>query len=221
MFALAMLLPKVTPQASTGLHAMTALMRRGSAVTSLIAASIMYTGTYGVYTYITPFLSEHSGISGAVLSAIFLANGIAGFLGNMAGGWISGRSPYKSVLTTVVLAIGAILLLPVLGASPAIAIGLVTLWGFSLSMQAISMQIWLQGNAPDQREAMQALFVCLSQTALGLGALAGGIVVDHVGTSGAMLFGGIASLTTLVLAMLQQRLQPSTDAAQRAAAIVH
>lgn len=205
MIALAVLLPKVAPQASTGLQAMMVLMRRGSAVTSLVAASIMYTGTYGAYTYIAPFLSEHSGISGAVLSAIFLANGVAGFLGNMAGGWISGRSPYRSVLTTAALAIFAILLLPILGASPVIAIGLVTVWGFSLGMQAISMQMWLQGDAPDLREAMQGLFVCLTQAALGLGALVGGIVVDNAGTSGAMLFGGFASLTTLVLAMLHQR----------------
>jgi predicted MFS family arabinose efflux permease len=208
MIALAVLLPKVAPQVSTGLHAMLVLMRRGSAVTSLLAASIMYTGTYGAYTYIAPFLSEHSGISGTVLSAIFLANGVAGFLGNMVGGWISGRSPYRSVLTTAVLAIGAILLLPVLGTSPLLAIGLVTVWGLSLGLQAISMQMWLQGDAPNLREAMQALFVCLSQAALGLGALAGGIVVDHAGTSGAMLFGGIASLTTLVLAILHRRCWP-------------
>ncbi|MCW2370053.1 hypothetical protein [Sphingobium sp. B11D3D] len=36
---------------------------------------------------------------------------------------------------------------------------------------------------------MQGLFVCLTQAALGLVALAGGIVVDRAGTSGAMLFG--------------------------------
>lgn len=205
MIALAAMLPKVPAQASAGLRDMAALLRQGRAVTSLIAASVMYTGTYGAYTYIAPFLSEHSGISGTVLSAIFLANGVAGFLGNMFGGWISGRSPYRSVLTTASLAIGSILLLPILSASPVVAIGLVTVWGFSLGMQAISMQSWLQGNALDRREAMQALFVCLSQAAIGLGAFAGGIVVDHSGTAGAMLFGGVASLTTLVLAMLQQR----------------
>ncbi|MCW2370054.1 hypothetical protein [Sphingobium sp. B11D3D] len=128
---------------STGLHAMIVLMRRGLAVTSLVAASIMYTGNYGAYTYIAPFLRKHSGISGAVLSAFFLANGVVRFLGNMAGGWISRGSLYRSVLTTAALVIGAILLLPILASSPVLAIGLVRVWGFSLGMQAISMQMWL------------------------------------------------------------------------------
>lgn len=210
MVALAMLLPKVPAQASAGLRDMSALLREKPAVISLIAGSIMYTGTYGAYTYIAPFLSEHAGITGAVLSAVFLANGVTGFVGNMVGGWISGRSPYRSVLANASIAIVAILLLPLLGFSPVLAIALVMVWGFSIGMQAISMQSWLQGNAPGRRDAMQALFVCLSQAALGLGALAGGVVVDHAGTSGAMVFGAAASLCTLFLAMLQHRSRSPT-----------
>jgi predicted MFS family arabinose efflux permease len=102
------------------------------------------------------------------------------------------------------IASAAILLLPIFGSVKGIAIGLVTIWGFSLGMQAISLQSWLQGEAPGRREGMQALFVSLSQAAIGLGALTGGVVVDEYGVSGAMLWGGFASLATLVIAAHRQ-----------------
>ncbi|MGZ8284070.1 MAG: MFS transporter [Allosphingosinicella sp.] len=203
--ALLALLPAVPAQASAGLRDMAALLRQRSTRTALLAASIMYTGTFGAYTYIAPFLSERSGISGQLLSAVLLANGAAGFVGNMFGGWLSGPSPYRSVLATAAIASASILLLPILGSAATLAIALVTIWGFSLGMQAISLQSWLQGEAPDRREAMQALFVCLSQAAIGLGALTGGLVVDRYGVSGAMLWGGFASLATLAIVVARPR----------------
>lgn len=205
VLAVLALLPAIHSTASTGLRDMIALLRQGHARTALLAASIMYTGTYGAYTYIAPFLSEHSGISGQLLSLVLLANGGAGFAGNMLGGSLSSRSPYRSLLVTASVAAVSILLLPILGNSAGLAIGLVTIWGFSLGMQAISLQSWLQGAAPERREAMQALFVCLSQAAIGLGALTGGVIVDRFGTTGAMLWGGFASLITLAIAVLRQR----------------
>jgi predicted MFS family arabinose efflux permease len=48
---------------------------------------------------------------------------------------------------------------------------------------------------------MQALFVSLSQLAIGLGALTGGLVVDRLGTSSAMVEGGLAAVLTLAVVM--------------------
>lgn len=196
--ALLGLLPKVHPQPSTGFTDMMAILQGRDGRLRIFAASVMYAGTYAAYTYIAPFLSEKAAISGEVLSGVLLASGLAGFLGNMAGGWLSGHDARRSVLVTAAIAIVSILLLPALGANPAVAILLVTVWGFSLGMQAISLMSWLQGSEPRRRDAMQALFVSLSQLAIGVGALIGGLVVDSVGTSGAMIAGVLAAMVTLI-----------------------
>jgi predicted MFS family arabinose efflux permease len=199
--ALLALLPKIPAQPSAGLAEMLAILRGRRSRLLIFAASVMYAGTYAAYTYIAPFLSEKTAISGERLSAVLLASGVAGFFGNIAGGWLAGRDAGVSVLLTVALAIASILLLTVTGTHPVLAIPLVIAWGFSLGMQAISLLSWLQASEPRRRDALQALYVSLSQLAIGLGALTGGLIVDRVGTTGAMMEGALAAVVTLVIAI--------------------
>jgi predicted MFS family arabinose efflux permease len=72
------LLPIVQPIASAGLRDMIALLRQGKSRTALLAASVMYTGTFGAYTYVAPFLSQQAGIAGEMLSLLLFASGAAG-----------------------------------------------------------------------------------------------------------------------------------------------
>jgi predicted MFS family arabinose efflux permease len=52
---------------------------------------------------------------------------------------------------------------------------------------------WLFEAAPRQLEAVQAVFVSLSQVAIGAGALAGGLLVDRVGVTGALSLAVVAT----------------------------
>lgn len=61
-------------------------------------------------------------------------------------------------------------------------------------MLPIAMQTWMFAAAPRQIEAVQAVFVSVAQAAIGVGALAGCVLVDHLGVSGALWFGAAGAI---------------------------
>ncbi len=58
----------------------------------------------------------------------------------------------------------------------------------------MSIQTWNAQAAPDHAESAGALLVTTFQIAIALGAIIGGVLVDMMGTLGAIGYGGIAAL---------------------------
>ncbi|MBY3139002.1 MFS transporter [Rhizobium laguerreae] len=197
--AVATLLPSLPATNRRGIRGMPALLRRPRARIGLIAVLTIFLAHFAAYTFVTPFLNERSGIAGPLLSSLLLANGIAGFAGNALGGWISSKKVNLSVIVASALLGGSALLLLWLGEYQAAAAAAVVVWGLSFGMVPIAMQSFLQSAAKDAIEDMQAMFVMVGQIAIGMGALAGGVIVDGAGLGGAMLFGGLAALSTILL----------------------
>ena len=200
--ALLAVLPSIRAEKGGGLTEIPSIVRERSARIGLAAATLIFVGQFAAYTYVAPFLKEAAGIEGGVLSMILLANGVAGFLGNIAGGWLSGRDPRLAVIVTGVLLGGAVLLLATTGANAGLAALMVVIWGLGFGMLPISMQSLLFASAPGRIEGMQALFTTVAQAAIGAGALLGGMIVDHVGITGALFLGGLAALGTSAAALL-------------------
>ncbi|MFW0887911.1 hypothetical protein [Pseudomonas sp. P105] len=61
-------------------------------------------------------------------------------------------------------------------------------------MLPIAIQSWIFKAAPDRLEVVAALFVATGQLAMGVGALIGGVVVDHFGVQMAIGVGVAGTL---------------------------
>jgi predicted MFS family arabinose efflux permease len=199
------LLPPIPAEKGSGLNEIPPLLRQRSSRLGLTAAVLMFVGQFAAYTYVAPFLSQRAGIAGGALSVLLLVNGAAGFCGNMAGGWLSGRNPRAAIIATSLLLGGSVLLLALTGTSPWAASLMVVVWGFGFGMLPISMQSLLFSTAPGRLEGMQALFTTVAQAAIGGGALLGAVIVDHVGLGGALITGSAAALATAVLVVATRR----------------
>ncbi len=202
------LLPSIPSSRSAGLGDIPPILRQRASRLGLMAAVLIFVGQFAAYTYVAPFLKEHAGIEGGTLSILLLANGAAGFVGNMSGGWLSARNPRAAIVTMGLVLGGSVLLLALFGASPMLAAAMVVLWGFGFGMLPISMQSLLFATAPDRVEGMQALFTTVAQAAIGAGALLGGLIVDHVGSGGALVTGAFAALATVVLVVATDPARP-------------
>jgi predicted MFS family arabinose efflux permease len=196
------LLPSIPPGASAGLSNIPPILKRRSSRHGLSAAVLIFVGQFAAYTYVAPFLKEHAGIDGGALSLLLLANGAAGFLGNMGGGWLSAKNPRLAVIAMGVILGLAIMTLALGGTQPVLASAMVIVWGFGFGMLPIAMQSLLFETAPESLEGMQAIFTSVAQAAIGAGALVGGVIVDHVGVSGALVTGVIAAFGTALLVAL-------------------
>ncbi|MGV7209884.1 MFS transporter [Oxalobacteraceae bacterium A2-2] len=197
------LLPSVPGAAAVRLRDLPQLLRVQKARLGLLATLLVFVGQFAAYTYVTPFLSQVSGMGAKAISALLLAYGAAGFIGNLVGGWAVARSVRASLIATGAILGGSTLLLPLLGTHPALAAVLVVVWGLGFGMMPISVQTWIFKAAPDAMESGGALFVAIAQISLSSGALAGGLAVDHLGVSSAMLVGGVFALAMAAVIWLR------------------
>jgi len=84
--------------------------------------------------------------------------------------------------------------MPLFGATAAGATVLIVIWGLAFGMMPISVQTWMFKAAPDAMESGGAVFVATAQISLASGALVGGVSVDYLGVSSAMVVGGVFAL---------------------------
>ncbi|QSX73723.1 MFS transporter [Lysobacter arenosi] len=211
--AVAMWLPSIRAESTNGLKQIPAVLRQRNAQVGLLAAVLIFIAQFATYTYITPFLNQITHIDARSLSVILLGYGLAGFGGNLLGGWAAGRNVRLTLVSTALLIGLPVLLLALTGANAFAAVTWVLLWGLGFGMLPIAMQTWLFSAAPDRLESMAALFVSIAQAAIGAGALLGGLTVDHLGVVATMWVGGALAMATALLIQRSQHGRPTTNSA--------
>jgi len=171
-----------------------ALLRVQKARLGMLATLLVFIGQFAAYTYVTPFLSQTAGLSAKAISALLLIYGAAGFVGNLIGGWAVAKSVKNSLIATGVIMGLSAAAMPLFGTGAVGATVLIVIWGLAFGMMPISVQTWMFKAAPDAMESGGAVFVSTAQISLASGALVGGVSVDHLGVSSAMVVGGLFGL---------------------------
>lgn len=188
------LLPRLPVAKALTFRQLPELLRVKKARLGIMVTLLIFIGQFAAYTYITPFLSQIAGLNAATIGALLLTYGAAGFAGNLVGGWAVAQSVRKSLIATgLVLGLSAAAL-PLLGTGLIGATVLIIIWGLAFGMMPISVQTWIFQAAPHAMESGGAVFVATAQISLASGALVGGIAVDHLGVSSAMVVGGLFAL---------------------------
>jgi predicted MFS family arabinose efflux permease len=136
---------------------------------------------------------------------LLLVYGTAGLAGNVIAGKILARSVRAGLIATGVVMGLSTALLPLLGTGLVGATLLVIVWGIAFGMMPMSVQTWIFQAAPHAMESGGAVFVTTAQIALSSGALVGGLAVDHLGVSSAMVVGGVLALAMAAVALLWAR----------------
>ncbi|WGG52161.1 MFS transporter [Rugamonas sp. DEMB1] len=193
------LLPALPTNHAVRLGQLPQLLRLRKVQLGIVAIMLIFIGQFAAYTYVTPFLVQVSAMSAKTISALLLAYGAAGFVGNIIGGWAVAKSVRGSLIGTgLVLGLSG-LALPFFGNNAAAVTALIVVWGLAFGAMPISVQSWMFSAMPGTMEAGGALFVFTAQVALASGALVGGLSVDHLGVSSAMTVGGLFALAMAVV----------------------
>jgi predicted MFS family arabinose efflux permease len=77
----------------------------------------------------------------------------------------------------------------------------VGIWGFAFGLLPVGFQNWIVRSAPDEAESAGGLLVATFQVAIALGAIWGGVLVDHSGALGAVSYAAIAALLGAALVL--------------------
>ncbi|MCW1918091.1 MFS transporter [Rhodobacter sp. KR11] len=181
------------------------LLARPQVALANLAALLAFMGQFVVFTYVRPLLEGVSGFSVPALSGVLLVMGLSGVVGSW---WVGGalkRSLFRPlVVLPGLMAVVALGLVFAATSQPAV-VGLFLAWGFLAASAPIGWGLWLSRALPQETEAGGGLQVAAIQTAIALGSLTGGLVLDAAGWQASiamgagvlMLASGAAAVTAL------------------------
>lgn len=168
----------------------------------LLAVFFAVAGQFAAYTFINPVLLTLTRLSPKALSQVFLAYGVAGFIGNFLGGQGAAKN-IRAAKFGVLLVLGLIIVaFARLAGDPPAAIALVAAWGLVWGALPILHQAWALRASPNLAEGGSALFVAVFQGSIALGAGLGGAAVQTVGLAAGMTLGGLSILIALAVSAL-------------------
>lgn len=191
--------PSLPSMSSTSLSSLGATLRRPAIRMSLFATFCIASGHYAAFTYIRPFLEDIPKLDAPSLSLVLLGFGIAGFFGNILGGLISQRSARVAIAASAIGIACAMTAAVGAGTSHLVASAAIVLWGLSFGAYPVSIQTYLTQAAPDDAESAGAVHLSTFMIAVSLGAIFGGILVDHLGPVTTFAMAGGAALIGAIL----------------------
>lgn len=191
-------LPSLPARGQRGIGDMLDLLRRRYFLVGLIASMLSWGSAFTLFTYLRPFLEQVTGVGVTGLSILLLALGCAGFVGT----WASGRfikDDVSRLLPLPALVMGAVTAaLLLVGGWPIAAGLLLVVWGAMNTAMSVIWMTWMSQNAEDAPEAAGGLMVAAVQASILLGAVVGGLLLDHFSISAVL----VASVALAVIAVL-------------------
>lgn len=187
-------LPPLPPLTVTGLGVLRGLLAGRGTRTGVLVTFLIVPAHFGSYTYVTPFLAGTTHAGPGLITALLLLYGAAGLLGNVLAGGRAAGALRPVFGTAAVLLAAAALLLPLLGTGGPGAAVLLALWGTAYGAVPVCALSWFLAAAPHAPEGAGVVFTSAFQAAFSIGALAGGLAVDHSSPGTVMLLGGTVAL---------------------------
>ncbi|BDD69442.1 MFS transporter [Streptomyces coelicolor] len=201
VFAMLLLVvPPLPTDEPTRLSALTGMLRSVNTRFALVMTFLVVLAHFGAYTYVTPFLEQVTHVSAGLITVYLLVYGVAGIAGNFLGGSAVARYPIGTFAAAALMIAGATVLLPVLGKEDLGAVALLVLWGVAYGAVPVCSQTWFAKASPDSPEASSVLFTASFQATISIGALVGGVVVDHSSPSMVMTLAGTAAALVVLVA---------------------
>lgn len=141
------------------------------------AGAVGFGGMFAVYSYVSPLLTEVTGLAATTVPVVLALFGVGMTVGTLLGGRLADRSVPRTVLlgfaaTTVVL-----VLVAVLGRSPVPGVLAVVGLGVASQVLGLALQSWLMDLSPQAPSLGAALCHSALNVGNAAGAWAGGLVI--------------------------------------------
>ncbi|AZM47648.1 MFS transporter [Streptomyces sp. WAC 06738] len=192
--ALLAVLPPLAASQAVRPRLLAAQLRNPGVRAGIAATALVVFGHFSAYTYVSPALQQLSGIDERYVAPLLFGFGAAGLIGNFVAGAALSRHVHRSVLVITLSLAAAMPLFLLLGRMAAGGAVLLIVWGLAYGGVSVGLQTWMIKAAPQAVEAASALWVAVFNLSIGLGALAGGVMVDALSLRGVLWLGGACAL---------------------------
>ncbi|WP_329467951.1 MFS transporter [Streptomyces sp. NBC_01431] len=197
---LLLVVPALPAVQATRLNVLGGMFRSINTRFALVLTFLIVLAHFGTYAYVTPFLEQVTGVSPGLITVYLLAYGVAGIAGNFLGGSAVTRYPRATFAAAAAMIACVTLLLPVLGKWDLGAVALLVVWGIAYGAVPVCSQTWFAKANTASPEASSVVFTASFQATFSIGALTGGLVIDHTSPSTVMTLGGCAAALMVLVA---------------------
>lgn len=164
---------------SAGMMLAAARTRGVRYVLSLTALVVI--GQFATYSFVSPVLVQRGSVQLEDIGLMLLVYGIAGLIGNFAIAPLLRRSPPMGVVVVIVGTLAGLLAVLLLMRSPTAALLVMPLWGLFFGGVTVALQAFINAEAESVIEEATALNSAAFNSAIALGALLGGVVLEAGG----------------------------------------
>ncbi|MFS0878751.1 MFS transporter [Metabacillus niabensis] len=187
------------------------LVTNGRLLLVFIITALGYGGTFVVFTYLTPILTNITGFKEGTVAIILLVYGIAIAIGNMIGGKVSNQNPIKSLFYMFI--IQAIVLFVLMFTAPFKIAGLISIFlmGLLAFMNVPGLQVYVVMLAerffPSAVDVASAINIAAFNAGIALGSFLGGVITDSIGLIHTTWIGSLMVLLAVFLTGLSRSLE--------------
>jgi predicted MFS family arabinose efflux permease len=198
-------LPGIPPDGRTHLRDLVGVVRRRAVRFAMAAGAVVFIGQFTAWTYITPFLMDHTQLPSSVISLLYVIYGCGGIVGSIVAGSLFKRGVIGSFAGAATVVAALLIGLACAGTLPWLAGLLFVLWGLFWGIVNPGTLIWMLDAAPGTPEAASAVNVTNLQIALAAGSGLGAILVSSTTLQTVFLTAGFIVLASAVLAAMAAR----------------
>ncbi|MBF8186623.1 MFS transporter [Nonomuraea sp. K274] len=167
----------------------------------LFTVVLFVLGHFGAYTFVRPYLEGNSFATPLFITVLLMVYGAGGAAGNVVAGHTVNKNLRGSFIVGCAgLVLSLLLLLTIAHGQVGSVVSLI-LWGLSFGAVQLCQVNMTQTAAPDTFEAAMSLNTMAYNTSIALGALFGGLFVDHLGVTSVVWFGVALTAASLLLTL--------------------
>ncbi|MGQ2903323.1 MAG: MFS transporter [Neoaquamicrobium sediminum] len=212
-------LPSVPSTSATSLSSMFGLLKRPPVRVGLVVGLLFFGGEVSGFTFMRPYLETHGALDPTAIAAALLTLGLASLVGSAVAGAFADRVLREGFgATFLMLALATVGLLALSNFYVAVLV-FAAAWGVAIGAGPVMTQTWMGRAAPDQLEGVGGLFLAVIQVGVTLGAIAGGVAVDFIGTSAPLYVTAACAVLAAVLIATQSTPRTNSQTGASASAL--
>ena len=189
-------LPRLANLGAARLGTLSGVLQRPGIALGMACVVLVFSGHFGLFTYLRPFLESVGGADINGIALILMAFGLANFAGTLLAGFLLERSLRLTLALMPLLIAAAGLGLAGLHAGLPLQGFLVALWGLAFGTIPVAWSTWLARAVPDETESGGGLIVAAVQLAITFGAAGGGAIFALLGVVGVFATAGVLMVAT-------------------------
>ena len=212
MLAMYRLLPSLPSLFSGSLSKVPEVLRNKVLLGMYLFIFVIFSAHYTAYSYIEPFLKEIGAASGHFTTLVLLLFGMAGIFGSLLFSYFGERANALMLISSVIIASLCMSVLYFVAPTVSMLITSILLWGASLMIIGLSMQIRVLKVDDTAADIIMSLYSGIINLGIGAGALIGGQVIQLVGLGSIGFTGALLGFCALaVILTLLKRIKKSAE----------